>query len=324
MKKIKTIYILAALLGILIIIRIFSGSIFKKEKKELPVLSPVIIQNQIDSILALYEIESEWIKINNLKNKKIYQVQLPDDLPIPFLLTDINSINKNFSTTIKVRELLQQTGETKVDFINNGITEITVIFKYNDQIKRVRNEFGFIINDIEDISSGLLRELVIVPHNFLAILTPSENSKEIKDTLIAYEKQFAIKFSDDMDGEEYKIKIIHSSEKVKATIKNILDDFQGFSAVFFEKQSEIRNPKYYNLIKSELKKNNHKIIENPTLVNLTGKEPSEQHSLVKYYCDGKVSNSPKIFICEAEDFLNLVPDIEKFKKKGNRVVKITF
>lgn len=282
-----------------------------------------LIKTKIDSVLELYELDQNWVKIKSKKKNKIlsYQVKIPTDLPIPILLADIKEIVQVYSTEIKVFELSQISGVTNIEFKNKNEILFNLKFEYDKNIKRNRISFGFVLYDISDISQNELNKIIILPHHFLGLLIPSENNILVKDTLIDHQKSYAILFNHNINDEKYVIKNSFTKLRVKISLINIFNDFNNTSGLFIENNfySEINKHKPY--IETEFTKSNYKIEYLNNFIDLREKEINEQKSLLKYYMETNPNKTNIVFLANSIDFLNLVKEIEKYKKKGNKLLE---
>ena len=299
-----------------------------KPKKEKPVseLSKNQIEKVFFSVLDNYGIEKSWIigkkhkPVDDDSVKTEYEIKLPYDIPIPVLIKDVNKIIQKDITGL-VSEEKKINGKTEIRIYTNEILKLKAFMLPDTSVKRNRCELAFIINNAFDLGSKNFNGFLSIRFPLACTVIPSFQAIAKADSLKQYLKEYVIFLNDDLSESKMKLSADFQKEMLRASIKTITTAFGGASGYIIDEKSVLFRSTIFNLIQDEFKKKNISLIPKSEFIALNPDEEQELHSRFRFYCED--ASITKIFIISYDNFLKILPDLELYNKKGNKVISFS-
>ena len=277
----------------------------------------------IDSLflysLHSFGINNDWIKeTGNSKNIKSYLVDIPVDLSIPVVLAELNL---NFSNKrLKIfSEEKNASGKTETKIYAGTKILLKSEFRYDDTIHRIAGTISFILSDykLNDSEDSLLLH---IPEPFSPLMPPSMKNFDIARFITEKKKTFSILLNDKITEIKYKLRDDYSQDRIKSTLFTIIKDFSGASFFVIDNNSDLFHSDIFKLIKGELDKRNIKLLELGNLVNLEYENELQIKNDFDYLIKNMGDGRSQIIVVNYEGFEKLIPEINRFKKIGYKVV----
>jgi len=325
-KSIK--YLLAAAVSLLVInIAIES---LKKPKKESAVheLSVLQIETVFFTVLDEYGIETKWISRKKYKSadydsvKTEYSVKIPADMPVPLIIKNINKVIEKDITGF-VSEEKKIFGTTEIRVYTNEVLKLKATLIPDKEIIRKRNELAFVINNAFDLSDKDFNNFLSVHHPLSCTVVPGNDQILRADSLKDYTKEYAILLNNDISDPKMKLKSDYQKVILRGSMQNIISGFRDAKAYIIEENSTLYNSPIYNYVRDEFNRQSIYLYPSAELIELNGAEDSEIISKFKFYCQDTTGIHQKVFISSLDNFLKIQNEIEKIKKKGNKIIPLS-
>ncbi len=328
-RKQKFIKYLLAVTVSLLVINIAIESL-KKPKKNSVVheLSVLQIETVFFTVLDEYGIETKWITRKKYKSadydsvKTEYIVKIPADMPVPLIIKNINKVIEKDITGF-VSEEKKMFGTTEIRIYTNEVLKLKAILIPDKEIIRKRNELSFVINDVFDLSEKSFNDFLSIHHPLSCTVVPGHDLIIKADSLKDYMKEYAILFSNDISDPKMKLKSDYQKELLRVSMQNIVSSFRDAKTYIVDENSTLYNSPIYNYVRDEFKRQSIILYQRSEFIELNAQEDSELISKFKFYCEDTTGVDQKIFFSSFGNFLKIQNEIEKIKKKGNKIIPLS-
>lgn len=321
--KKNTAQLLFAAAVILLITNIIIKNIFINETNPKPLKS--LTAKNIDSIfissLRNYGILNEWIeeeKISGGVKYNNYKIQIPIDLSIPVLLTEIYFNLSGYNVNINSKEQ-KQSGKSILTISVEGDLKLKSVFGYNDKIKRIAGRISFVIDDFV-LESGEDSLLLLIPEPFSILLIPSKENRYLAEKILKMKKSYSVLLNDDISELNYKLRDNYSKNRLKNSIQSLIKDYSKATFFVIDERSDIFNSSVYNLLLSEFAKRRIKLIRKDSFIYLNYENEKGLNSLFRSSIKQIENGEGETFLIDEEGFVSLLPEIRKFRKTGYKFV----
>ena len=321
-KKTAAQFLFAAAV-ILLIANIILKNIFIDEANPQPLTS--LTAKNIDSIfissLRNYGILNEWIegkKISGEVKYSNYKIQVPVDLSIPVLLTEIYSNLSGYDVNIKSKEE-KQSGKSILTLSVKSDLKLKSVFSYNDKIKRIAGKISFVIDDfvLESREDSLL---LLIPEPFSILLTPSKVNTYLAEKILKMKKSYSVLLNDDISELKYKLRDNYSKDRLKSSIRSLINDYSKATFFIIDENSDIFNSSVYNLLLSEFSERKIMLFRKDSFIYLSYEDEKGLNSLFESFVKQIKNEEGETFLIDEEGFVSLLPLIRKFRKTGYKFV----
>ena len=328
-QKQKFITYLIATAVILLIVNI-TIELLKKPKKEIVVheLSVSQIETVFFTVLDDYGIETKWITRKKYKSadydsvKKEYIVKIPADMPVPLIIKNINKVIEKDITGF-VSEEKKIFGTTEIRIYTNEVMKLKATLIPDKDIIRKRNELSFVIRDAFDLRENNFNNFLSIHHPLSCTVVPGHDLIIKADSLKDYTKEYAIFLNNDISDPKMKLKSDYQKELLRGSMQNIVSSFRDAKAYLIDENSTLYRSAIYNYVRDDFKRQNIYLHPRSELIELDTQENSELISKFKFYCEDTTGVHQKIFFSSFDNFLKIQNEIEKIKKKGNKIIPLS-
>jgi len=328
-RKQKFIKYLIAAAVILLVVNITIESL-KKPKKETAIheLSVLQIETVFFTVLDEYGIETKWITRKKYKSadydsvKTEYVVKIPADMPVPLIIKNINKVIEKDITGF-VSEEKKIFGTTEIRIYTNEVLKLKATLIPDKEIIRKRNELSFVINDVFDLSEKNFNNFLSIHYSLSCTVVPGHDLIIKADSLKDYTKEYAILLNNDISDPQMKLKSDYQKKLLRGSMQNIVSSFRDAKAYIVDENSTLYNSPIYNYVQDEFKRQSIFLYPRSGLIELNAQEDSELISKFKFYCQDTTGVHQKIFFSSFDNFLKIQNEIEKIKKKGNKIIPLS-
>jgi len=293
------------------------------QQEETEILQTDLTTIQIDSLFlfSLYSfgLSNDWIKeVRNKNTDKSYIVKLPIDLSIPVVLTEINS--NLFESNLIISSVEKDfSGRTRLTISNEDRIILSAEFKYDKEIFRTAITLGFIIKNYELSGSedSLLLEL---PEPFSVSLKPSlENTKRV-NYIIDLGKTYSIFIDDEIPDLKYRLNESYSEKRLIGSLKSIITDYVNATFFIIDDNSDLYLSPSFDYIRRELEIRKISILRLSEIQQLNDENEIDLKNLFDNQIKETDDKKEKIFFVTADEFRTLLPEIERYRKTGVKIV----
>ncbi len=295
--------------------------------KEINELSVKQTDSIFINVLSGYALDSSWVSIHKIRKpendsvRKEYLINLPKDLPVPYIIRDLNNkFDKNI--TGLVSEEKKSFGTTEIKIYSNETLKLQAVLEPSADLLRDRNKIYFIIEDSYSMGISTLKDLLESPVPLTLCLLPSDNSSSIKDTIKSYSKDYAILINNDISENKYRMEPGYPKGLLRNSVTDIIDSYKDASLFVIDTKSKLFNSAVYNFIRDNFKSWGIKLYRDSDFIRLKGKTDSDILSLMKFYAETKDSVRDKVFITDKKDFDLLKDELALLKKRGNKFLPV--
>jgi hypothetical protein len=328
-RKRKTINYLVACAVILLII---NTAIDNKEKppkeKIVNELSVLQIEKVFFKVLDDYGIESNWIthkkyKTSDFDSAKVeYFVKLPQDLPVPLIIKEINQVIEKDITGF-VSDEKKMYGTTEIRIYTNEVLKLKATLIPDKANIRNRSDLSFIVSDACELGEKDFKQFLSTYFPVAALIIPDKDNFAAMDSLKSYTKEYSVLISDDIDDKEMKLNPEYSKTLLHGSILNIVNKFESNRAYIIDDNSKIFNSTRYRYVKNDFRDQGAVLHPRSELINMDISEDTELISKFKTQCSDTLGTKQKIFLIPYDNFLKLADLIEKYKKRGNKIIPLS-
>jgi hypothetical protein len=330
LKKTFTKYLLISAV-VLLLINVAIDLVLKPKKRN-ENGNTELTSHQIDSVflsvLSQYGIEDEWISIKKIKNpvedslSKQFVVKLPIDISIPLIIKDVNKIIENDITGF-VSEEKKVFGTTEIRIYSNEILKMKATLTPDSSAVSNRNELCLIISDAYDLSKSDYKSFLSIPYMLCAVEIPGDDAVVKSDSLKKYSKEFIVLLNDDNRETKFRLDSGDQKELLKNSVLNIVSGFKNAVLISVDEQSKIFNSTVYNYVRDVFKKYNIKLVQAGEFIQIASDNDNEIISKFKYHCEDKTGDKQKIFFMTFDDFQKIRSELDRFRKKGNKIIPLS-
>jgi hypothetical protein len=320
-KKIITFLFCLAIIALaanVIVDKIFNGN----DSAAISGFDASSINKEFLNDLNKFGLKSDWIvKVNNKISKGIpyYQVELPKDLPIPIVLSEVYA--SFYSPDIKIKSLEKTIGgKTDLEIYLQNSLNLRAEFNYGNDIRRDAGNLGIIIFDLEQLNVKDLTAIIEFPQTFISVLVPSKSVVKLIPDLINNRKEYAILINDKINDLDYRLNNDFSPYRLKLIIRSIIGDFSD--AIFFiiDDRSTLYSSSSGKIICDEFAKRNIKLIKESSLPEILKASGNEQKTLLWNSVEKIHFGINKLISIRAEDFGTIKPEIFSLIKVGYKFI----
>jgi hypothetical protein len=297
------------------------------KEKSISELSVAQIEKVFFKVLDEYGIESSWISTQKYKAaaydsvKQQYFVKLPEDLPIPLIIKEINKVIEKDITGF-VSEEKKMYGTTEISIYTNEVLKLKATLMPDKENVRNRSQLAFIISDAQDLNEKEFKQFLEIYFPVTALVIPDKNNFPMIDTLKNLTKDYAVVINNDIDDNEMKLKPEYSKPLLHGSILNIINKFQANKAYFIDDNSKIFNSAIFNYVRKDFRDQGVILHQRSDLIDLDISDDTELRQKFVKLCNDALSDKQKIILIPFEKFLKLTDLIEVNKKKGNKIVPL--
>lgn len=332
-RKVKIIRYLIASAVVLLLINVALSYKKKLPQKEVVnELSVHQIENVFFKVLDDYGIEKNWISAKKVKPAEEdsvrvqYFVKLPADMPVPLIIKDINKVIEKDITAF-VSEEKKIYGTTEVRIYTNEILKLkaTLIPDKENIRKQIHKQadFCFIISDAFDLSDANYKKFLSVYFPAAALVVPASDLQIKVDTLKNYVKEYAVFLNDDIKDSELKLNPAFQKQILRGSIGNIISGFKEAKLYIVDERSKIFKSPIYNFVRDEFKRQGITLHPASEFISLDSEDDLDLITHFRSYCEDTTGTRQKTFILNFENFQKLSGEMERYKKKGSKILPLS-
>jgi hypothetical protein len=320
------------MVALAVVLLVVNTAIDYKERPPKEKIVNELSVNQIEKVffkvLDDYGIESNWISKKKFKSavydsaKVEYFVKLPEDLPIPLIIKEINQVIEEDITGF-VSDEKKMYSTTEIRIYTNEVLKLKATLIPDQANIRNRSDLSFIITDACDLSEKNFRQFLSVYLQIAALIVPDKDNLTVMDSLKKYSKEYAVMINNDIDDNEMKLNPEYSKVLLHGSILNIVNKFDRKRAYIIDENSKIFRSGLLKYVKNDFRDQEVILYPRSKFINMNLDEDSELISKFKTQCNDTTEAKQKIFLIPFENFLKLTDLIEKFKKKGNKIIPLS-
>jgi hypothetical protein len=277
---------------------------------------------QFQNILEEFGIKKSLVKESKSLNKNLgyeisnFKVQVPKDLTIPEILSEVYNTFRQDSLTINSTEKVKN-GKTTLTLKFKNVLLLSAEFEYSKTYSRNKGFIALIIYDV-DLESGDTEYLFESPLKVNILVRPESNIKKNLDLILKSGQQYSVLIDDEITEQKYKLGPNFSEHRVINVVKTLVTDFKNSVGFIIDEKSDFFKSQNYEVLKRELEKRKIKLFTYSDFYymefddNLT----INFNSKINELNDG----GSIVFIMNQESLKALNEEILKFKRKGFRDV----
>jgi hypothetical protein len=326
-KKIISYFVVTAVLLLManIIIDVVKKKNSKQESKELSIAE---IEASIWKILDDYGINANWITKKKYHEsdedsiKAQFFISIPSEVPTPLIIKSINNILAKDITGF-VAEEKKIFGLTEIRIYTNEYLKLKATITPDPKLVRWKNEMAFVIMDAFDLTENQFTTFLSTHYPLACSIVPDPDLIARADSLSSYSKEYITILNNDISNSKMKLVPEFNKELLRSSIKNILSSFRKSKIVVVDEKSVLYNSPIFNFVRDEFQKRKIAVVPVSWFIKLESNDEQELKSKFKFFAQDTAISKQKIFYTTFDNFERLVPLIEKFAKKGSRLISVS-
>lgn|GEM_PF-4519014 len=277
------------------------------------------LNDEFEKTLLEFDLKPEWFKRIPVKKSQDsisykYRIRVPKDLPVPVILNELNSKLLNQPLRFSSREMKAHKESSIRIFFENAVL-LESDFIMDTSISRNKPVYGFMINDIENMSDNELTELLSYPEKFALLLTPSQRSESLKKQIVESGREFAIVLHDDIPEVKYRLDENYSKGRLNGSVGNIIKSFSEAKLFLLD---EFSNKELAIQVENMFIRRKIKYVPLSRYSQISEKDyislPDDLHSHIKR------SQGSDIFLITSKDFMQLYGEFKNLRKRGYKFI----
>ncbi|MCF8412758.1 MAG: hypothetical protein K9G44_05020 [Melioribacteraceae bacterium] len=324
--KEKSIFALAAVVFILLILNAFVRNEPVQSLESKPKIPTRLeIDSLFENSLEKFSIEKNWYERIPIKNKNydsllyVYRVNVPADLPLIYLYSNLYSEYSKFDINAESRERKQnRESDFRITLKDNLMFQ--AFFKIDPKLKREKGKIKILIKS-DDLSMERRRELLNYPLALSFVVTPSISNVIIADSISRKGNGVLLLLNDEIGDSKYNLTVDYSKVRLKQSVIQIDKDFSSANLAIVDVKSELYNSAVFNYVVSELSKIGFEIIYSSQIVDLSKKESKEIRSKFTFHLLQSNENEITYFLTDDLSLKNLEKDLVEAEMMGYQILR---
>jgi len=317
------------LLVVLITIAVFlvaANTLLKKNWSESEINQFTVDEKELSqrfkNILTEFGIEGNLIKETKSSDKHSsqeisnFKVQVPIDLSIPEILQELYKSFRKDSLTINSVEKIKG-GKSTFSLKLGASNLLQADFDYSKNYSRNRGFIAFILYDV-DPGNPSITQLIESPTKLNFLIRPDSKQIQNLEFISKNSQQYSILIDDDISEQKYQLGPSFSEHRIVTVVKTLVTDYQKAVCFIVDDNSDFFKSANYEILKREFTKRNIKLFRTSDFESLNFDDtilPTFDEKI-----ESLETGESIIFLLSEESYLALNPEINRYKKKGYRVI----
>lgn len=254
--NVKKILIALFYLSILLLVSNLLISLIFSDNESIsrPNLTDAEIDRKFVESLHSFAIKDEWIsKLKTENSVTTYIVKIPNDLPIPQILNEVNKQYYNYNIRVSSEEK-KINGRTQVNLLDDKIIRLSADLRYTSGIERKSSKSAIFVYGREDKQNEYDSLLNGTTRDVSALLVPSKSNSSYTKWLRENGFDYAVFLNNKVNDIEFKMEKYHSETRVKLIVQNLVVSFPNALFFVIDNNSDLYNSSNYETVKNEFNK----------------------------------------------------------------------
>ncbi len=269
-----------------------------------------------------FGIEDKLIKetksVDKRSSDKIsnFKIQVPKDLSIPEILQELYQSFRKDSLTINSVEKIKD-GKSTFSLKLGASNLLRAEFDYSKNYSRNRGLIAFILYDI-DLGNPSTTLLIESPTKLNSLIQPNTKHIQYLEFISKNSQQYSVLIDDDISEQKYQLGSSFSEHRIVTVVKTLVTEYQKAVCFVVDDNSDFYKSANYEILKREFAKRNIKLFRTSDFESLIFDEtilPTFDEKI-----ESLETGESIIFLLSEESYLALNPEINRYKKKGYRVI----
>jgi hypothetical protein len=280
------------------------------------------LSQRFKNILTEFGIEGNLIKETKSSDKHSsqeisnFKVQVPIDLSIPEILQELYKSFRKDSLTINSIEKIKG-GKSTFSLKLGASNLLQADFDYSKNYSRNRGFIAFILYDV-DPGNPSITQLIESPTKLNFLIRPDSKQIQNLEFISKNSQQYSILIDDDISEQKYQLGPSFSEHRIVTVVKTLVTDYQKAVCFIVDDNSDFFKSANYEILKREFTKRNIKLFRTSDFESLNFDDtilPTFDEKI-----ESLETGESIIFLLSEESYLALNPEINRYKKKGYRVI----
>ena len=292
-------------------------------------VSSKAIEEYFLSSVNSFGLKKNWLVKTNVKKKYkdtvkqdsviSYKLSIPEDLPIPVILNEINSSLKKENVDIISQEE-KINGKTILSIYSKNNLKLIAALEYNNETRRKAGFVGIIISGLEELKEEEINQILNFPELFGYYVIPSKESAEFVKKHLKSKKECIILLNDDIEELKFRLQTEFPESRLKSSIRSIIGSFPKASLILVDDKSKLYNSDIYKFIVNEFEKRNIKLIKKSSLIDINDEPKNQQQSTFSNLVKSSNENWGKVIIVPADNFSLIEDEVISLRKIGYKFI----
>ena len=295
----------------------------KPEKTVKEEVSTEQLEKRLNKALQTYGIKEYWVEKRNFKNsgsdslKHRFLITLPGDLPHIEVLREFFILNNEEDVNVVSHEIKVDL-QTVVDVYVNNVEKLKATFTTKADTLRNYPVLSFVLTGIENLDEEAREKILSTPYDIGVSVIPSVEGDGIRESCKLYSKPFFVWLNDNLE-EPYLLESDALKSTLTKSIANITSNYSDATGYIIDNNSEVFNSVIFSFLRDSFAGRNSVIYSASRYKKLNSTSIEDLLSRIYFYARSANPGEKKIFLIGAENFLNIMEDINKLRKYGYKL-----
>ena len=152
------------------------------------------------------------------------------------------------------------------------------------------------------------------------MLKPTTDNIKLVKYINDVRKTYSIFIDDDIPESKYRLNETYSQKRLKSSLQSILKVFPDASFFLIDDNSDFFASPSFNYIKLEIEKRKISVLLSSNLIHLNYDDEIQLENSFDNYLMEIGEGESSLFILSADGFRILLPEIERYRKTGVKIV----
>ena len=307
---------------ILLAFNILLQSDLSESENDKVIVDKTELNKKFRNILTEFGIEDKLIKetksVDKRSSHKIsnFKIQVPKDLSIPEILLAIYQSFRKDSLTLNSIEKIRG-GKSTLTFKRSTSTILQAEFVYAKDYSRDRGFIAFILYDV-DPGNPSTTSLIESPTKLNFLIRPDTKHIQYLEFISRNSQQYSVLIDDNISEQKYQLGSSFSEQRIINVVKTLVTHYQKAVCFVVDDNSDFYKSANYEILKREFAKRNIKLFRTSDFESLIFNEtilPTFDEKI-----ESLETGESIIFLLSEQSYLALNPEINRYKKKGYRII----
>lgn len=289
-------------------------------------IDPVMFRDKLIAVMQEFGMEDSLIKQLNSKLAKknkvtsLYQVYVPKDLPVPFLLHELQRLLPQVTMLTPVEKSIN--GDCYIDISPEKGNIYRFEFLIKGDLVRDAGMISLVIFDADEITDEEWPEFLQYATEAAFIVSASVEGKVLAGKIVAAGKNYIVRINDKTNEIDYKLGEDYPLSRLNFAMGNIITGFPHALYYVADASSQIYTTSIRTLFEQKLKKQGKQLKKFQGLP-LLPEQGDYSHTLSYLLTTASKTDKAPVICLTASQYKGIETSLHYFKKRGGKIVPLT-
>lgn len=252
-----------------------------------------------------------------------YTVTLTGDLPVPIILSDLQTRLAPYGIEVVAHEL-KINSDSDIEMYSSDKqllyhADVTI----NKNAVRTSSRLSIIIQGLDEASLGNKKKFIEDVEETAFIIQPSKENRQIASLLRSRDNECIIELSDNIPDQEYKLLDEFKTKRLLQSLSTIDSDMPDIFVYYVNTQSKFYHSPKFQIVRTALKGKKLLTDKGLFVIPYQNDDGVFQNAVSNILFGNAQPQQLILLVVDYRNYNLLAPYTAKFIKKGGKVVKLT-